>query len=129
MGIEDWKSVNLKRGLSDEIERVLQGEQIKSMGITNLAQFVDAAVKDKLEQLERKRFDHINMYEDHVKILDNKLDRVGRIVAVYFKDTKAWCDYCDENLCVHIQYAWELEKVRKILEERGLTPPASSRTL
>lgn len=121
----DWKTVNLKTGLAQEVERVLQGDTAKSLGITNVSQFVDASVKEKLERLERKRFDHINMYEDHVKILDNKLDRVGRIVSVYFRDTRAWCDYCDENLCVHIQYAWELPQVREILEKRGFTPPPS----
>lgn len=125
MGKEDWKTVNVKKVMMDEVERMLQTDAIRKEGITNMSQFVDLALREKLERLERKRFDHINMYDDHVKILDNKLDRVGRIVSVYFRDTRAWCDYCDEHMCVHIQYAWEIPDVREVLAARKLAPPPS----
>ena len=122
----NWKTVPLKAGLLDEVERIIQVDALKREGITNMSQFVDAAVKEKIDKFERKRFNHINMYEDHVKILDNDLEKIGRIVSVYFKDgQKAYCDYCNEHICVHIQFAWELPDVRKILEERDLVPPLS----
>ena len=59
-------------------------DEAKKDGITNVAQFVDLALREKLEKFERRQFEHINMHEDHVKILDNKLGRTGRIVSVYF---------------------------------------------
>ena len=123
MGKEDWKTVNVKKSLLDEVERVRRTDEAKKDGITNVAQFVDLALREKLEKFERRRFEHINMHEDHVKILDNKLGRTGRIVSVYFRDAKAWCECCDEHMCVHIQYAWEIPDVRKVLSARKLVPP------
>ena len=125
MGKGDWKTVNVKKSLLDEVERVQRTDEAKKAGITNAAQFVDLALREALEKFERRRFEHINMYEDHVKILDNKLERAGRIVSVYFRDAKAWCEYCDEHMCVHIQYAWEIPDVREVLSARKLAPPPS----
>ena len=127
MGKGDWKTVNVKKSLLDEVERVQRTDEAKKAGITNAAQFVDLALREALEKFERRRFEHINMYEDHVKILDNKLERAGRIVSVYFRDAKAWCEYCDEHMCVHIQYAWEIPDVREVLSARKLAPPPSRR--
>lgn len=128
MAQSDWKTINVKKGLLDEVEKMLQGQTMRNEGITNASQFVDSALKEKIEKLGRKRFEHINKYEDHVKILDNKLDKVGRIVSVYFKDERTWCDYCDENFCVHTQYAWEIPEVRKILQNYGIKSPSSKIT-
>ncbi len=125
MGKEDWKTVNVKKSLLDEVERVRRTDEAKKAGITNAAQFVDLALREALEKFERRRFEHINMYEDHVKILDNKLERAGRIVSVYFREAKAWCEYCDEHMCVHIQYAWEIPDVREVLAARRIAPPPS----
>ncbi len=120
-----WKTVNIKEGLMNEVDAIIKTTKMNTAGINNSAQFVDAAIKEKLEKESRKRFEHVNMHDDHVKILDNKLDRVGRIVSVYFKDNKAWCEYCDENFCVHIQYAWSINTVRKILKDRGMIEPSA----
>ena len=123
--VNEWKTINVKRGLMEEVERLLQSTMVKREGITNMSQFLDAAIKEKIIKVETKRFDHVNMYEDHVKILDNNLEKHGRIVSVYFRGTRAWCDYCEEHICVHIQYAWEIPEVRRVLEKRKMTPPPS----
>ena len=125
MGKEDWKTVNVKKAMMDEVERMLRTDAVRKDGITNMSQFVDLALREKIERLERMRFEHINMYEDHVKILDNKLGRAGRILSVYFRDSRAWCEYCDEHMCVHIQYAWEIPDVREVLAARKIAPPPS----
>ncbi|MDE0526734.1 MAG: hypothetical protein OXI27_09115 [Thaumarchaeota archaeon] len=125
MGKEDWKTVNVKKAMMDEVERMLRTDAVRKEGITNMSQFVDLALREKIERLERMRFEHINMYEDHVKILDNKLGRAGRILSVYFRDSRAWCEYCDEHMCVHIQYAWEIPDVREVLAARKIAPPPS----
>lgn len=57
--------------------------------------------------------------------MDRKLGKLGRIVSVYFKKKgNPWCDYEEKN-CIHVQDAWEMPDVRKILEERGFKPPPS----
>ena len=68
----------------------------------------------------------VQLVDDHVKIMDNKLGKLGRIVSVYFKkENSPWCDYCEEPDCIHVQYAWEIADVRKILEKYGFSPPPS----
>ncbi len=123
----DWQTVPLKKGLLAEINMLLQLKTVRDEeGISNVSRFVDQAVREKMERLERKRFELINMHDDHVKVLDSKLEKMGRIVSVYFREGgRAWCDYCEEHLCVHIQYAWEVPDVRKILDRNGATPPPS----
>lgn len=120
---ENWITTKVRRSLYNEISRALQTSEAKKNGLTNTAQFVDAAVRELLEKCESDRFSHINMHDDHVKILDNRLDKVGRIVSVYFrKGLKSWCDYCEASGCVHVQYAWEIPKVKARLVEHGLKP-------
>ena len=123
--VEGWKTVNIQKGLIEEVRRLLEMKTVENEGLTNVSQFVTAAVREKIKRTEQKRFDHINTYEDHVKILDNKLEARGRIVSVFFRDRRAWCDYCEEHMCVHIQYAWEIPEVRKILGENQTGPPPS----
>ena len=123
---ENWVTTKVRRTLEYEIEKALRGDEAKKEGLTNKAQFVDYAIRELLTRLEVERMSHFNMYDDHVKILDNRLGKLGRIVSVYFKrDGKPYCDYCEESDCVHVQYAWELPEARKVLEGHGLQPPPS----
>ena len=121
-----WTAVNVKEALVLRLKKILQTDAAKTEGLLNISQFVDAALREKIEELERGFLSHINMYDDHVKILDTRLDKLGRIVSVYFKrDGKPYCDYCGRIDCVHVQYAWELPEAKKVLERYGLKPPPS----
>ena len=123
---ENWVTTKVRRTLEHEIEKALRSDEAKKEGLTNKAQFVDYAIRELLTRLEVERMNHLNMYDDHVKILDNRLGKLGRIVSVYFKrEDKPWCDYCEETDCVHVQYAWELPEARKVLERHNLKPPPS----
>lgn len=123
--VQGWRTINVKEGLLEEVERTLLTKVMKEKGITNISQFVTTAIREKVEKVERKRFAHINTYEDHTKILDNNLEKYGRIVSVYFRGKRAWCDYCEEYVCVHIQHAWEIPDVKKILKAKNITSPDS----
>ncbi len=121
-----WRAVQLPKELVDEVAKMLQTDIVKKQGITSISQFISRTVSKELEKLEFKRMKHVNMYDDHVKIMDNKLGKLGRIVSVYFKkENSPWCDYCEEPDCIHVQYAWEIADVRKILEKYGFSPPPS----
>lgn len=120
----DWGSVRVRQDLIDRMARALNTEHVRQEGFTNVAQFTDHVIREALATLENKRFQHINKYEDHVKILDNRIGKMGRIVSVYYREgLNPVCDYCEESACVHVQYAWELDDVRSALIERGLRPP------
>jgi hypothetical protein len=47
---------------------------------------------------------------DHVK---------KRIVDVYFKNGRIWCELCEKTRCEHVTYALNIPKVRKLLKEKG----------
>ena len=65
---------------------------------------------------EEERFEHFNVYEDHVTIWD-KLEE--RLVDVYFQRGKAYCQYCDAHECEHTRFALSIPKVVKALREKG----------
>ncbi len=122
---ENWVTTKIRRGLNREIEKLLQTDDAKKLGLTNTAQFVDSAIRELLEKLEQRRFFHQNTYEDKVRILDNKIGKMGDIVTIFLKDElkKGFCDYCEKENCVHVKYMWELEDVVKILKKRGFQSP------
>ena len=68
----------------------------------------------------KPRFEHLNLYEDNVKIMDRDLESGGRIVTVYFRPEKVWCDCDNKETCVHIDYAWEIPGVKEKLNSRGI---------
>lgn len=67
--------------------------------------------------------EHFNLDENGVRILDKNLTTEhsphGRIIDIYFKDKKAWCDYDESSDCKHIKYALGLPVVVEILKKKG----------
>ena len=124
--IPKWTSIRIRNELYNEVEKMLHKDSVKKLGISSISQFVTNAISEYVEELEQKNMSHVNVYDDHVKIMDRELGKIGRIVSVYFKKgNKPWCDYCRESDCIHVQYAWEIADVRKILEKYGFSPPPS----
>ena len=121
-----WNTVRIREGTYKEIEKALETDEMERLGVSSISQFVTNALIKQLEELRQKSIEYVNMSEDHVKIMDRKLGKMGRIVAVHFRPQRPpYCDYCGESDCVHVQYVWELPGARAILKERGLQPPAS----
>jgi len=122
---DNWRTVNVKKVLLEQIEKIVNSDEVKKEGITNVSQFIDSALKEKLEEIEQKRFAHQNTYDDKVRILDNKIGKMGDIVTIFLRDElkKGFCDYCESDNCVHVKYMWELEDVVKILKKRGFKFP------
>ena len=123
--ISKWGNIRMRQDLIDRLSKILEVNEVKTDGFTNISQFVDHILRKTIEDME-KQMEHLNMYDDHVKIMDRKLGKLGRIVSVYFKkENSPWCDYCEEPDCIHVQYAWEIADVRKILKKHGFSPPPS----
>lgn len=119
----DWSNVRLRKELVKRIEEYLETPEGKRTGFTNASQFIDGAVRELLKDLIQKRFEHINTYEDKVRVLDNMINKNGDIVTIFFKDKSGWCDHCQSTNCIHVKYAWSLDDVSKILKKHGLKPP------
>jgi len=70
--------------------------------------------------------EHFNISEHGVSILDRTLADAtsrGRIIDVYFKPDKVWCEYCESSKCQHVKFALELPEVQKILRTKGWKIP------
>ena len=121
-----WRPVQLPKDLVDEVERIVKTNRVKKQGVTSISQFIARTVNEELKKLESARMSRVNVYEDRARIMDDRIGKMGRIVSVYFKRGKGpWCDYCSEDDCVHVQYAWELPDARKILKRHGMKYPRS----
>ena len=122
---EGWVSANIRISLADRIKKTLATKEAEDEGLTNFNQFIDSAIRELLEDIEQKRFTHQNTYEDKVRILDNRIGKIGDIVTIFLRDESkdGFCDYCEKNNCVHVKYMWELEDVVKILKSRGFNSP------
>lgn len=74
--------------------------------------------KEQLSSFEEldlgSRFEHFNVYMDHVTIWDRK---VNRLIDVHFRDGHAYCDYDEAEDCEHIRFALSLPKVVEMLRE------------
>lgn len=71
--------------------------------------------------------EHFNLDENGVRILDKSLTTEhsprGRIVDIYFKDKRAYCEHDDSFDCKHVEYALSLPVVMEILKKKGWKLP------
>ncbi len=116
----ELETEKIPKSLPDSIEKISDSECVKNFRLQNKSQFVTDVIK-KLVREYSERLTHINMHDDHVKILDDGLDKIGRIMSIYFKKGKnSWCNCCEEPDCIRVQYAWKIPDVQKILITNGL---------
>ena len=124
--VGNWRTAMIRGELLVRVKAIVESNAAKNQGVTNISQFIDLAIREKIEKFKVVSLSHISTYEDHVKILDLMLDAHGRIVAVDFNnDGSPYCDYCEAPDCVHVQFAWEIPKARDILYGHGFAPPPS----
>ncbi len=121
----NWTSVSMKIPLLLQVRRALRTTTAQEMGLTNQAEFLEMSVRELLGKIEAKRFTLMEKVDDTVSILDNRVEPLGRIIRVVFSGEDAWCEYCEEYTCVHVQYVWLIPEVKEALEKRGLTRPPS----
>jgi hypothetical protein len=75
------------------------------------------------EEEQKTNLTNFNCGENGVKIQDpslaTKYSPHGFIVDVYFRDGKAFCDYCESSDCKHVKYALSLPLVQRIFRKKG----------
>ncbi len=121
--VGNWKTAMIRGDLLVRVKAIVESNAAKNQGVTNANQFIDLAIREKIEKFKIVSLSHISTYEDRVKILDLMLGERGRIVAVNFnKDGSPYCDYCKAPDCVHVQFAWEIPKARDMLHGHGFVP-------
>ncbi len=72
---------------------------------------VKDALRRFLEKLEaEQRMEHINVYEDHIIVKDNILNKT---VFVYLRNGAITCDLCENNDSLHTRYVQTLSEIRE----------------
>jgi len=125
--MDKYRGVSLQRELINLIEEYIKAHP--EMGYKSLADFVTDAVREKCSELkilgaasELPQLEHFNVSEQGVRILDRTITNGssrGRIIDVYFKPDKVLCEYCGTDDCRHVEFALNIPKVRRILNEKG----------
>ena len=98
-------------------------------GYKSRSEFIKEAVRKRFEELQVAQpmpklppLEHFNVNEEGIRILDRTLatkTSSGRIIDIYFKPDKVWCDYCQSDSCQHAKFALELPAVQEILNKKG----------
>ena len=115
MPVPGWRSVSIPEEMVREIQRVIK--ENPHLGYKNVSQFVISAIRQLLERY-KPLFEHFNTYEDHATIID-RTGKYARLVDIYFRNGKAYCEFCKEFDCEHIRFALKLPKVAYPLIEKG----------
>jgi hypothetical protein len=118
------------RADGDTAERFAQIKE--HLGLKNDTEVLRSLInwywRENQEKLQ-PALEHFNICEEGVRVLDRTLDKPrGRVIDVYFKPDKAWCEYCESTRCQHVKFALELPEVQKILHEKGWKIPKESTT-
>jgi hypothetical protein len=72
---------------------------------------------DWLAKYGAPRFQHFNIYQDHVTVFDTNL---GRLVDVYRRGKKLVCELDREEDCDHIQFCYTLPEIQKLVQKGEL---------
>jgi len=127
MPIGKYRGTTLQRELVNVIEQYINSHP--EMGYKSIADFITDVIREKCFELkiltptpELPLLEHFNINEEGVRILDRTLANhtsKGRIIDVYFKPDKVWCEYCQSSSCNHVKFALNIPEVRKIIIKKG----------
>ena len=109
----NFANVKIKDNLAKQIDEFIESETAKRDGFRSRADFVTKAALKLLEEY-RPRFEHLNMVDDNVKVVDFAMNCIA---TIYFKNGgTVYCDVCEGDACEHIDYALDQPDVKKALE-------------
>jgi len=111
-------------GIPEEITRILDKiVESRKHGFRSRADIVLEGTKHLLTELgeypAKPRFEHYNIYEDHITIIDNDASKGREWIDIYFRADRPYCERCEETNCEHIKAILEMPDVIKELKEHG----------
>jgi len=117
---DNYVTVRIPAELAKEVDTL-----IGRKGYTSRAEIVKEAIRNFLEK--NPQLEHYNLDEYGIRILDPALatrtSPKGRIIDIFFKDKRAFCDYDQSEECKHIVYALGLDIVQEIFRRKGWKLP------
>lgn len=114
MPYKGWKTITIREDVYQKLERYLETneEALSEMKVETTSDLIDLAFEN-LPNKVKPRFEHFNVCEDHATILDRQLG--NRLINVYIKDHKLWCELDESYGCIHVGYAYSIPKVQMAL--------------
>ena len=112
---DGYSTVRLKDELVKKIDDMVETDIAKEHGITSRADFVTQAVLKALDNF-KPRFEHQNMIEGTVRIIDYQMRRTAELD--FRENGSIYCNVCRALDCEHIRYALEQTDIQKALKER-----------
>ena len=116
---DNWTTANIRVELINKVKKIIESDIGKKNGLTNANQFIDWAVKEKIEELERTGFKSVTIEGDIIQIFDENLGEYGELVTVIQNKNKLKCSKCNSNDCPHVNYIWVIDHIADRLEENG----------
>jgi len=117
---DNYVTVRIPIDLAKEVDAL-----IGRKGYKTRAEIVKDALRNFLEK--NPQLEHYNLDENGVRIRDPTLltrtSPNGRIIDVFFKDKRAFCDYDQTEECKHVEFALSLQVVQEIFKRKGWKLP------
>jgi metal-responsive CopG/Arc/MetJ family transcriptional regulator len=115
-------TIRILRKLVYDVEEFLKTPQGRRW--KNRVDFIETAIRDKLDEYKPKRFELINHHENIIRVLDNQIGEHGDIVELRIKNGRIYCSECEvKDYCLHIKFAWSDPELAAELKKAGLRSP------
>jgi metal-responsive CopG/Arc/MetJ family transcriptional regulator len=111
---DNLSTVRIHEDLAKTIDEIIKSDIGKKYGFRSRADFVTRACREYIEEVH-PRFEHVNMMDDNVKVVDYTQNRIA---TIYFRDEgQVRCDLCNAIDCEHIAYALAQPSVQEELKK------------
>ena len=113
-----FKTISIPVAVYEKLMKALEfaNESAGYRKYRSVSQFLEALLAEFEKKIAIPRFEHFNVYEDHVTIWDH---RINRLIDVYIRDSKLVCEYCKDAGCEHVKFVLTIPKVIEALKKRG----------
>ena len=118
-----YTNVNIKTELLNTVKLAVNAEVSILNGVTSVPQFINTAIREKLERLGIGSINSGIVNDSFVRLIDRRVGEAGKVLTVYYnRGGKPWCDHCEKPDCFHIDYAMELPTVKAIMHGMDKIP-------
>lgn len=112
---EIWSNSNVRKSLIIKIKKSLNSDEVKEEGINNVNQFIDLAIREKLDQTSKVK----NLQDDektHMKILKKMQEQLKHVNSTNIEHIIRNHKHTEELLEILRNEAGKIEKLREELE-------------
>ena len=118
-----WSNVRVRKSIIEQINQFLKSKEADKLGILNTADFVNLAIRKSIEEINLGRFEHFNLQDNIIRVLDKEIGQRGDIIEIFHKNNLLRCSYCEKIDCVHVKFLWTDTSLVKEFKRLGIKEP------